>query len=244
MPEKTEQGYLECERMHIFLILMAAAGFMGAYTYLLRGGVFCNGQTGNVLLLGLALGRADWWRALFLLLPISAYFFGTLFSEIVPDYVKRSLLIRWDTLLLLIETVVLTVLGLLPESAPVLIFQIAINVICAMQYNTFRQAEGIPMSTTFCSNHIRQAGVAIAKWLQKKEHHAARKALRHFAMLGMFVAGAAVGALCCRHFEGRAIWGAAALTAVGFLDLLHEDICGKEGPGTAGRIPYHVTHEQ
>ena len=30
-----------------------------------------------------------------------------------------------------------------------------------MQYNTFRQAHGIPMATTFCTNHIRQAGVSL-----------------------------------------------------------------------------------
>ncbi len=229
MSEKKEPAYLECERLHIFLILMAAAGFMGAYTYLLRGGVFCNGQTGNILLLGLALGSANWIRAAFLLFPIGAYLIGTILSELLPGYVRRSQLIRWDTLLLLIETIVLAALGLLPGSAPVLICQIAINVICAMQYNTFRQAEGIPMSTVFCTNHIRQAGVAIAKWIRKKDDRAAEKTLRHLEMLGMFAAGAAAGALSCRFFEGRAIWGAAVLTGLAFLDLLRADLTKEKG---------------
>ena len=36
------------------------AGFLGAFTYVLRGGVFCNAQTGNVVLLGMELGKGDW----------------------------------------------------------------------------------------------------------------------------------------------------------------------------------------
>ena len=87
---------------------------------------------------------------------ITAYCVGTMLSEVLPGYVKKSHLIRWDTLLILIEILVVIFLGFLPESAPVQITQVLINFICSMQYNTFRQAEGIPMATTFCTNHIRQ----------------------------------------------------------------------------------------
>ena len=38
--------YLMCERRWVYHLLMIAAGIFGAYTYLLRGGVFCNAQDG------------------------------------------------------------------------------------------------------------------------------------------------------------------------------------------------------
>ena len=60
--ENTE-NYLECERNRVYYTLIAIAGFFGAYTFLLRGKVFCNAQTGNLVLLGLAIGQAEWETA-------------------------------------------------------------------------------------------------------------------------------------------------------------------------------------
>ncbi len=229
MQKEIERKYLECERMGIFLILMMCGGFMGAYTYLLKGGVFCNAQTSNIMLLGIALGTMDWKRAAYLLLPISAYFLGSLVSEILPVYVRKKELLRWDTLLVGIEITVLVILGFLPESVPVQVFQVSINFICSMQYNTFRQAQGIPMATTFCTNHLRQTGIHIAKWIRKKDVSSLKRSLRHFEMLGMFVAGSAIGAIMCHLFGGRAIWGAAALMAFAFFDLLRADLGREKG---------------
>ena len=101
MENKTEERYfLMCERTWIYHLLIVVAGFFGAYTYLLRGNVFCNAQTGNVVLMGMALGSAKWGEALYYLIPISAYLMGALISELVPNPIKRHLPMRWDTLLI------------------------------------------------------------------------------------------------------------------------------------------------
>ena len=144
--ENTE-NYLECERNRVYYTLIAIAGFFGAYTFLLRGKVFCNAQTGNLVLLGLAIGQAEWETAAYYLFPISAYVAGAFISELLPNPVKYHLKIRWDTLLIAVEMATVLVLGLVPESAPVQISQVAVNFIASMQYNTFRQAEGTPMAT-------------------------------------------------------------------------------------------------
>ena len=41
------------QRRLVMALMMMTAGMMGAYTYLIRGGVFCNAQTGNLLLMGI-----------------------------------------------------------------------------------------------------------------------------------------------------------------------------------------------
>ena len=131
--------FLECERDIVFILMMLVAGYFGAFTYSIRGGVFCNAQTGNFVLLAMALGNGRWFHALYFFIPITAYCVGTMLSEVLPGYVKKSHLIRWDTLLILIEILVVIFLGFLPESAPVQITQVLINFICSMQYNTFRR---------------------------------------------------------------------------------------------------------
>lgn len=228
--QKQESVLLECEKLWIFAILIAAGGYLGAYTYTMRGGVFCNAQTANVVLLSMALGNGQWSRALYFLIPISAYVLGAVISELMPNRVKRLNFLRWDTLLVGLEMLVTFLLGFIPDSWPYQICQVSINFICSMQYNTFRQAEHIPMATTFCTNHIRQVGVFLTKWLRRPEEESHRhRFLVHLLMLGAFTAGGMVSAIVCRYLGGRAIWGASLLLLVVFADLAHADRTTERG---------------
>ena len=220
-----EYEYLECEKRHVFFLLMFVGGFLGAFTYSIRGGVFCNAQTANFVLMGMAIGNQQWSKALYYLVPMSAYIGGTILSEALPSPVKEKAHIRWDTLLIGIEMVVIFVLGLLPESAPFQISQIAINIIMAMQYNTFRQARGIPMATTFCTNHIRQLGIHLYKTLH---HHGDSKFrmrfLIHLGMLMTFVLGAIISTIACTMLLGKAIWISLIPMGILFVQLLRADL--------------------
>ncbi|MBO8458320.1 MAG: DUF1275 domain-containing protein [Spirochaetes bacterium] len=222
----------ECQKRHIFMLLMCAGGFMGAFTYILNGGVFCNAQTANFVLLAIALGQGHWKNALYYLLPISAYFGGTVLSEFFPERLKQQGSLRWDTVLVGIEIVIILGLGFLPETAPFQITQIAINFIASMQYNTFRQARNIPMATTFCTNHLRQTGIYIRKWVKTKNSETGKRILIHLAMIGIFVAGCIICTLLCPVFKGKAIWGAEIPLAIVFIDLLNADL--KEGKSQTG----------
>ncbi len=219
-----EEPVLECEKIWIYAVLIAAGGFLGAFTYSLRGGVFCNAQTANVVLFSMALGNGNWSTALYYLIPISAYILGAVISELLPNRVKRLHFLRWDTLLVGLELIVVLLLGFVPDSWPFQLSQVSINFICSMQYNTFRQAEHIPMSTTFCTNHVRQVGVLLTRGLRHREDASIRRRFRvHVLMLCSFAAGAVVSTVACRLFGGRAIWGAGILLLIVFADLAHAD---------------------
>ena len=86
------QPFLLCERAWLYHVMICVAGYFGAFTYLLRGNVFCNAQTGNVVLMGLALGQGEVRQALYYLIPISAYIAGAFLSELLPNPVKLSLI--------------------------------------------------------------------------------------------------------------------------------------------------------
>ena len=63
-----EKQYLKCEKWYIFLLLITVGGFYGGYTYAQKGGIFCNAQTANIVLFGMALGKQDWGQVLYLLI--------------------------------------------------------------------------------------------------------------------------------------------------------------------------------
>ena len=218
--------YLECEKRWVFLVLIFVAGFYGGYTLSVRGGVFCNAQTANMALFAVALGKGEWSRAAYYLIPMSAYLLGTIVSEAVPKPMRKTHLMRWDTVLTLIEIIVVIVVGFIPRSFPDQISQVAINFICAMQYNTFRQAEGISMATTFCTNHIRMFGANLTRVLRRDKKHpdASEKTFAHGMMLLAFTVGVLTAALLCRVISTYAIWIALIPLGVLFVDLLHADL--------------------
>lgn len=205
--EKTcEPRYLACEHKTIFLLLMLSAGMMGAYTYNVRGGVFCNAQTANIVMMAITLGRGEIAKGLYYLIPMSAYCFGAFVSEALPSPIKRLGLLRWDTYLIAFEMAVLFIIGFVPLSWPHQVVQVAINFIASMQYNTFRQAEGIPMATTFCTNHVRQVGVALAHMVRKHDKKAAERGLVHLEMLLCFFGGGLALTALCLVLPQQAVW--------------------------------------
>ena len=221
--EENRKEFLECEQPWVYLLLIFTAGWFGAYTYLLRGGVFCNAQTANVVLFATALGTGNWRRAAYLLIPISAYFAGAFVSEHLGKTVKRLHFLRWDTIFIGIEAVTVLLLGAMPESWPDQICQIALNFICSMQFNTFRQVRGIGAATTFVTNHIRQVGASVSRYLRKHDPASTQKLQIHGGMILFFIFGGIAGALCCTFFGLHSIWGTALVLLFIFVRLAYAD---------------------
>ena len=64
-------------------LLSASGGLQDAYTYIARGQVFANAQTGNIVLLSQNLFSGNWGRVLHYLFPLPREFDGS-FRRSVP----------------------------------------------------------------------------------------------------------------------------------------------------------------
>ena len=67
-----------------------------------------------------------------------------------------------------------------------------------MQYNTFRQARGVQLSTLFCTAHLRGGGSMLYHALKDGDRGALRKSMYHIGMILTFVLGALSCALASR----------------------------------------------
>lgn len=47
------------ESVHLGILLAIVGGFLDAYTFIERGGVFANAQTGNIVLFGVEASRGN-----------------------------------------------------------------------------------------------------------------------------------------------------------------------------------------
>ena len=97
-----------------------------------------------------------------------------------------------------------------------------------MQYNTFRQAEGVPMATTFVTNHIRQTGIWLVKGVRKHDSAALRRSGRHFGMVAVFFLGGLALTLVCPLLGAKAIWLALLPLGVTLGVLLRADLIAEK----------------
>lgn len=215
---------LECEKPRVYLLLMLLGGFYGGFTYAVRGGVFCNAQTANFVLCAIKLARKDWGGAFYYVIPMMAYTAGIMVSELIAEPIKRRLKLRWETVLIGVEIVIVFGLGLIPDSAPFQISQVIVNFMAAMQFNTFRQAAKIPVATTFLTNHLRQLGVYLAAAISsRRRRDCLHRAGFHFLLIATFMVGVALAVILCARFSGKGVWFAILPLALLFADLFYAD---------------------
>lgn len=97
------------ESIELGIVLALAGGFMDAYSYMCRDGVFANAQTGNMLLLGINLSERNWGMALRYLFPVLAFAIGIALADVVRMHAKDKSLFHWRQLSVLCEALVLFV---------------------------------------------------------------------------------------------------------------------------------------
>ena len=86
---KNQNALVPSQRMRVAYLLTLIGGYLDAYTYFERGGVFANAQTGNIVKLGIALANGA--RDLYLryLIPICAFTLGLLASMVIKEVLER-----------------------------------------------------------------------------------------------------------------------------------------------------------
>lgn len=212
------------ERLHTYMLLMVSGGFMGAYSYVMKGGVFANAETANCLLLAMSIANGDWHRAFVLIFPISTYMIGSFVSELFIIKVGRNHMLTWETILVLAEMIIIFIVGCIPAAAPFVLSHILITFVSSMQFNTFRRSKGVVMSTVFCTAHLRQAGVMLAEGLIYKDKPKLKVFTYHLTMILCFLIGVFICVVLSRSFQHRTIWFAIIFLFIVFVDLLHDDI--------------------
>lgn len=198
------------ERLFPVALLTLSGGLQDAYTYLRRGKVFANAQTGNIVLLGQSLFDGDWGRAARYLLPVLAFALGVAAAEAIR--VRRP---RWQRRVLLWEILLLFLVGFIPHSLDQLANAL-VSFSCAMQVQAFRKVEGFVFASTMCIGNLRSGMESLCAFLRTGDHQERRKAWLYFFLIFLFALGAEAGSLAAELLDLPAIWLSCVLLAVGF----------------------------
>ena len=132
------------ETMRLGILLALSGGLMDAYSYLFRGEVFANAQTGNILLCSVALSQGEWGVAVQYAFPVLAFGLGILMTFLIRQrFRNRTNRIHWRQLGVLAEILLLTLVAFLPQQANLLANSL-ISLACGFQVEAFRKIHGTP----------------------------------------------------------------------------------------------------
>ena len=121
-------------RYGVSLALAVVGGFLEAYTYVTRDGVFANAQTGNIARMGIYLAQGNIMLTLRYLVPVIAFVAGVTLSLQL-----RRLRRDWERVILLLEIVLLFLVGLIPPGKFSVLATVTVAFVCALQVESFRK---------------------------------------------------------------------------------------------------------
>ena len=209
------------------MFLSLSGGLQDVYTYLFRGKVFANAQTGNIVLMAVHAFAGEWGRVLHYLVPLCFFALGVFAAELMHQKLQNLQRLHWRQLVVLCEIVMLFVVGFFPQEWN-LMANALVSFACAMQVQTFRKVNGYAFASTMCIGNMRSGTEALCVYFHTHDREVLHKALTYFGVIGVFAAGAGLGALLTARFGIRGIWLSCALLAVSFLIMFIHDDLGRD----------------
>lgn len=201
----------------VSLVLASIGGFMEAYTYMTRDGVFANAQTGNIARLGLSLAGGDLWAALRYLVPILTFLAGVSLSLFLKKRLCRPPL-RWRQAVLLLEMLLLFLVSLIPLGRLDLLATALVSLVCALQVESFRKFGSNSFSSTMCTGNLRSGAELLSQFFEEGDREKLSVSLKYFGIDGVFLLGVAAGHWATRFWSSQAVW--LAVFVLGLLFIL------------------------
>ncbi|GIM29995.1 DUF1275 family protein [Clostridium polyendosporum] len=210
------------ESILLGILLAIVGGLLDAYTFIERGGVFANAQTGNIVLVGIEAFKGNWGQALMESLPIFAFIIGVIVAEAIKKDSSILFIPNSKRAVLVLEIGILFIVGFIPNTISNTLVNVAISFVASLQFSSFNKLVDSPYATTMCTGNLRSASQAAYVAFTKKDRKAAIKAVCYFIIIFSFLLGAFLGGLLTFSIGTQAVWGAAILLVFSLI-LLHID---------------------
>ena len=192
------------ESLPVGILLAVSGGLMDAYSYLYRGQVFANAQTGNVLLFSVHLSKGEWLPALHYAFPIAAFLCGVALAVFICHFHRHQELLHWRQICVLLEAVILFSVAWIPQSANLLANSL-VSLACGIQVEAFRKIEDATVATTMCIGNLRStihSAITCGLVDDRGDKHTAYISS---VMVVAFASGAVMGSILIRHFDAYSV---------------------------------------
>lgn len=206
------------ESLPIALIIFFIAGYQNAYTYVVRGNVFANLQTGNMILVSFHIAHGDFTIVGRYLIPLIFFCIGCAIASYIR--LKNVNLARkywhWQCNALLIQLIIFTLVGFIDQQ-----YNIVANALITMNAAfilvTFDKFKGITLPSTMMIGNLKNSVQDIVAYALDHDKTHIHHFCVVFGLLNTFILGCLVESYIAQICHDASIWGALPLTLLAIL---------------------------
>ena len=205
----------QSKRLALFLTF--CAGYVDAYTFIVRGNTLVAGQTGNGVFLSVGLIQhnvSDASAKVMTLFSIMmGFFFLTLYKEILRIVKKQ--------ILSLIPLAVLSlIIGFVPQTVDNIYLVPPLAFCMGLVTTAFGEVSGIAYNNAFMTGNIKRTMLAFGDYFRTKHTPFLREGLIFVSLLSSFVFGVVFSAYLTIYYQEKTILGVPLMMSIFYFSML------------------------
>ena len=205
----------QSKRLALFLTF--CAGYVDAYTFIVRGNTLVAGQTGNVVFLSVGLIQQNVSDASAKVMTLLSFMMGVFLLTL---YKEKLRIVKKPILSLIPLAVLSIIIGFVPLSVDNIYLVPPLAFCMGLVTTAFGEVSGIAYNNAFMTGNIKRTMLAFGDYFRTKHTPFLREALIFVSLLSSFVFGVVFSAYLTIYYQEKTILGVPLMMSIFYLSML------------------------
>ena len=205
----------QSKRLALFLTF--CAGYVDAYTFIVRGNTLVAGQTGNVVFLSVGLIQHNVSDASAKVMTLLSFMMGVFLLTV---YKEKLRIVKKPILSLIPLAVLSLIIGFVPQTVDNIYLVPPLAFCMGLVTTAFGEVSGIAYNNAFMTGNIKRTMLAFGDYFRTKHTPFLREGLIFVSLLSSFVFGVVFSAYLTIYYQEKTILGVPLMMSIFYLSML------------------------
>ena len=193
------------------------AGYVDAYTFIVRGNTLVAGQTGNVVFLSVGLIQQNVSDASAKVMTLLFFMMGVFFLTL---YKEKLRIVKKPILSLIPLAVLSLIIGFVPQTVDNIYLVPPLAFCMGLVTTAFGEVSGIAYNNAFMTGNIKRTMLAFGDYFRTKHTPFLREGLIFISLLSSFVFGVVFSAYLTIYYQEKTILGVPLMMSIFYFSML------------------------
>ena len=205
----------QSKRLALFLTF--CAGYVDAYTFIVRGNTLVAGQTGNVVFLSVGHIQQNVSDASAKVMTLLFFMMGVFFLTL---YKEKLRIVKKPILSLIPLAVLSLIIGFVPQTVDNIYLVPPLAFCMGLVTTAFGEVSGIAYNNAFMTGNIKRTMLAFGDYFRTKHTPFLREGLIFVSLLSSFVFGVVFSAYLTIYYQEKTILGVPLMMSIFYFSML------------------------
>ena len=205
----------QSKRLALFLTF--CAGYVDAYTFIVRGNTLVAGQTGNVVFLSVGLIQHNVSDASAKVMTLLSFMMGVFLLTL---YKEKLRIVKKPILSLIPLAVLSLIIGFVPQTVENIYLVPPLAFCMGLVTTAFGEVSGIAYNNAFMTGNIKRTMLAFGDYFRTKHTPFLREGLIFVSLLSSFVFGVVFSAYLTIYYQEKTILGVPLMMSIFYFSML------------------------